>query len=230
MRFVWLVPACALVAGSASAALTSNEQARLKEASVVLTELQGTPEKGIPEDVWTKANCVAVIPSVKKAAFVFGGEYGKGVMSCRKPGGGWSAPTFIELEKGSWGFQAGAEEIDLVLLVMNQRGVDKLLQDKVQLGAGASVAAGPIGRSAGASTDLQMAAEILSYSRSRGVFGGIDLSGGVFRPDKDANANAYGASVGPRDILFGSKTAVPAAAQSFIQSLGSDVRATTGRH
>lgn len=230
MRLMWLVPAFALIAGSASAALTSDEQARLREASVVLTELRATPEKGIPEDLWTKANCVAVIPSVKKAAFIFGGEYGKGVISCRKPAGGWSAPAFIELEKGSWGFQAGAEEVDLVLLVMNQRGIDKLLQDKVQLGAGASVAAGPIGRSAGASTDLQMAAEILSYSKARGVFGGIDLSGGVLRPDKDANQNAYGASVTPHDVLFGTKTVVPAGAQAFIQSLGSDVRATTGRH
>ncbi len=230
MRLMWLVPAFAMVAGSASAALTSDEQGRLREASVVLNELRGTPEKGIPEDLWTKADCVIVIPSVKKAAFIFGGEYGKGVMSCRKSGGGWSAPAFMELEKGSWGFQAGAQEIDLVLLVMNQRGVDKLLQDKVQLGAGASVAAGPIGRDASASTDLQMAAEILSYSRARGVFGGIDLSGGVLRPDKDANQNAYGAAVMPRDILFGTKTVVPAGAQSFIQSLGSDVRATTGRH
>src|SRR4030095_13445389 len=137
-------------------------------------------------DYWDRARCVIVIPDLKKAAFVFGGEYGKGAMSCRA-GEAWSAPLFMQLAKGSWGFQAGAEEADLVLLVMNEGGVQKLLSNKVNLGADASVACGPVGRKAGASTDAALTTEILSYSRSRGLFAGINLSGGMLRPDEDTN-------------------------------------------
>jgi SH3 domain-containing YSC84-like protein 1 len=169
-----------------------------------------------------------VIPSLKKAAFIIGGEYGAGVMSCRTKG--WSAPAFMQLAKGSWGFQIGAEEVDLVLLIMNQRGVDKLLQDKISLGADASVAAGPVGRSVAAATDGQMHAEMLSYSRSQGLFAGIDLSGGVLRPDKDADARAYGPNVEARGIIEGAeRIRMPAAARSFITSLGRNVRAKPDR-
>ena len=210
--------------GSALADQTS----RLKNATAVVNELRAAPDKGIPEDLWNKAECVGVIPSVKKAAFIIGGEYGRGVMSCRA-GKGWSAPVFLELEKGSWGFQIGAQEIDLVLLVMNRRGVEKLLDSKVALGADASVAAGPIGRAAGASTDAQMSAEILSYSRAQGLFAGIDISGGMLKPDTDANKEIYH-DVSPRDILLGGKEPVPAIAQDFVRTLSREFRATTGRH
>src|ERR1700676_1507514 len=166
-----------LTAASAFAALSKDEVKRLHESATILTELRNAPDKAIPDDLWNKARCVLVIPSLKKAAFIVGGEYGSGVMSCRTTG--WTAPVFMQLAKGSWGFQIGAEEVDLVLLVMNQRGVDKLLQDKVSLGADASVAAGPVGRSAAVATDAQMKAEMLSYSRAQGLFAGLDLSGGV---------------------------------------------------
>jgi lipid-binding SYLF domain-containing protein len=210
-----------------SAASAADQSSRLRNATTVLNELRSTPDKGIPEDLWNKAECAAVIPSVKKAAFIIGGEYGKGVMSCRN-GKTFSAPVFIELEKGSWGAQIGGQEIDLVLLVMNRRGIEKLLESKVALGADASVAAGPVGRAAQAGTDAQMGAEILSYSRAQGLFAGIDLSGGVLKPDNDANKEVY-ANLTARDILLGGKTPVPAMAQDFVRSLNREFAATTGK-
>jgi SH3 domain-containing YSC84-like protein 1 len=216
-----------LTAASAFAALSEDEVKRLHESATILTELRNAPDKAIPDDLWNKARCVLVIPSLKKAAFVVGGEYGSGVMSCRTTG--WTAPVFMQLAKGSWGFQIGAEEVDLVLLVMNQRGVDKLLQDKVSLGADASVAAGPVGRSAAAATDGQMHAEMLSYSRSQGLFAGIDISGGVLRPDNDADARAYGQNLKAREIVEGTgHIRMPASARSFVTSLSREARATSG--
>jgi lipid-binding SYLF domain-containing protein len=218
-----------LFATSAFAVLKENEVKRLGEATTVLSELRGTPDNGIPEDLWNKAQCVMVIPSVKKAAFIVGGEAGSGVMSCRT-GKGWSAPVFMHLAKGSFGLQIGAEQIDLVLLVMNQGGAEKLLHNKVSLGTDASLAAGPVGRSASAATDAQMHAELLSYSRSQGLFGGIDLSGGTLQPDDDANVRAYGSGATAQEIVAGTKkVTVPAPAQSFVRALGRDVRATSGR-
>ena len=219
---------CVLSTG-AFAALTGSEERRLSEAASVVKELRGTPDKGIPDDLWQRAECVVVIPSMKKAAFLVGGESGSGVMACRRAKS-WSAPVFMQLAKGSFGLQIGAEEVDLVLLVMNRRGIDKLLQDKVSLGADASVAAGPVGRSAQAATDAQMNAEMLSYSRSQGVFAGIDLSGGVLRPDTHANARAYGLQITASDIVIGSRqVAIPAAAQSFVRTLAREGAATSGR-
>jgi lipid-binding SYLF domain-containing protein len=188
------------------------------------------PDKGVPEDLWNRAQCVVVIPSMKKAAFGIGGEYGRGMMSCRTKEGGtsWSAPLFMQLAKGTWGLQIGAAEVDLVMLVMNQRGAEKLLNNKVSLGADATVAAGPVGRAGSASTDAQFSAEILSYSRSRGVFAGIDLSGGVLKPDDDANADVYAPNRSPRDIVMGTAP-VPTAAQDFVRSLSQEARATTGK-
>jgi SH3 domain-containing YSC84-like protein 1 len=225
--------ACAvlLLASSVFAELSKDEVQRLSEASTIVTELRGTPEKGIPEDLWHKAQCALVIPSMKKAAFIVGGEYGSGVMSCRA-GADWSAPVFMQLAKGSWGLQIGAQQVDLVLLVMNRRGLDKLLQDKVSLGADASVAAGPVGRTASAATDAQMSAEMLSYSRSQGAFAGIDLSGGVLRPDKEADARAYGAGVSARDVVTGTggtRVAAPESAKAFLRALRQEVRGTSGR-
>jgi len=218
-----------LVATSAFAALTGNDAKRFSDASAVLSELRGTPDRGIPEDLWSRAQCVLVIPSMKKAAFIVGGEAGSGVMSCRRAKG-WSAPVFMHLAKGSVGLQIGAEQVDLVLLVMNREGADKLLQNKVSLGADVSLAAGPVGRSANAATNAQMKAELLSYSRSQGLFAGIDLSGGVLEPDTKADARAYGAGVNAQAIVEGTqKVTVPAAAQSFVRALGRDVEATSGR-
>jgi lipid-binding SYLF domain-containing protein len=218
-----------LVASSAFAELKKDEVKKLNEASAVLSELREAPDKGIPEDLWNKAECVVVFPSVKKGAFLVGGEFGSGVMSCRHDHA-WSAPVFMHLAKGSFGAQLGAEETDLVLLVMNRRGADKMLEDKTTLGADASIAAGPVGRAGSAATDAQLNAEILSYSRSRGLFAGIDLSGGVVRPDNDADARAYGASLSARDIVAGNEKVVqPPPVKAFVASLGNEVRATTGK-
>ena len=179
-------------------------------------------------EYWTRARCVVVIPELKKAAFIIGGEYGKGVMSCRA-GDQWSAPVFMELAKGSWGFQAGAEQADLVLLVMNESGVQKLLKNKVNLGADASVAAGPVGRRGGVSTDAVMTAEILSYSRSKGLFAGIDLSGGVLRPDDDANRTTYGAGATPSTILATREMSAPPEAAAFLSALKGSPAASSAR-
>jgi lipid-binding SYLF domain-containing protein len=200
-----------------TADLSKNEIKRIQEAAEVLREIHNVPDKDIPQDLWEKASCVIVVPSLKKAAFVFGGEYGKGLMSCRHDGT-WSAPVFMEIGKGSWGLQIGAESIDLVLLVMNERGMQKLLKNKVSLGAEASVAAGPVGRDARAATDAQMQAEILSYSRTQGLFAGINLSGGVIKPDDDDNADLYGSNVSAASIVNGS-VKPPAVTEPFMRAL-----------
>lgn len=199
-----------LMSGSAIA----NEASRLAASATAVREIRSE----IPEEYWTRARCVMVIPELKKAAFIFGGEYGKGVMSCRA-GDQWSAPVFMQIAKGSWGFQAGVEQADLVLLVMNESGAQKLLKNKVNLGADASVAAGPLGRRGGVSTDAVVTAEILSYSRSKGLFAGIDLSGGVLRPDEDANTSTYGANATPNTILATREMSAPPEAQGFLSAL-----------
>lgn len=169
------------------------------------------------------------MPGVKKAALVIGGEYGKGVVSCRTSGG-WSAPVFLNLEKGSFGAQIGAESTDVVLLVMNERGIERLLQDKVTLGADASLAAGPVGRSGAAATDAQLTAEMLSYSRSRGLFAGIDLSGGVLRPDKSADNGFYGHAISYRDVLLGKeRIAAPPVTRSLMSALNAGPSPTVSK-
>ena len=209
-------------------ARVSNQQKdRIRESAAVLSEIRGEPDKDIPQELWEKAKCVIVIPSLKKAAFVLGGEYGKGLMSCRHDAA-WSAPVFMELEKGSWGFQIGGESIDLVLLVMNERGMDKLLQDKVALGADASVAAGPLGRTAQAATDAQLHAEIVSYSRAQGLFAGIDLSGGVLKADMDANRDLYGQGISAREVLRDG-TKAPIETQAFMRALRREQHAVAQR-
>lgn len=206
-----------LMATTSLAKVSNDEAKRLSEAATVVNELRSAPDNGIPQDLWSKAQCVVVIPSMKKAAFLIGGEYGSGVMSCRT-GGDWSSPVFMQLAKGSVGFQIGAQETDLVLLIMNRRGIEKLLSDKVSLGADASIAAGPVGRTAAAATDAQLGAEILSYSRSQGLFAGVNLSGGTLKPDKDANARAYG-SVRAEEIALGRQPATLDAATPFLTTL-----------
>jgi lipid-binding SYLF domain-containing protein len=198
------------------AELSKGEVARTQEAAAVLKEIHAVPEKDIPQELWEKAACVMVVPGLKKAAFVVGGEYGKGLMSCRH-GNEWSAPVFVKMAKGSWGLQIGAQSIDLVLLIMNERGAEKILNNKVTLGAEASVAAGPVGRDARAGTDVQLKAEILAYSRAQGLFAGIDISGGVIQPDEDDNKDAYG-SASPVEVLHGS-VKPPAAVAPFMQAL-----------
>jgi lipid-binding SYLF domain-containing protein len=208
--------AITLLAGvaSASAAISPAEIRRLDAAARTVQEIHAD----IPDSYWTSARCVAVIPDLKKAAFVFGGEYGKGVMSCRS-GDTWSPPVFIQLAKGSWGFQAGVEQVDLVLLVMNETGVQKLLGNKTTLGADASAAAGPVGRRGAVATDVQLSTEIVSYSRSQGLFVGIDLSGGILRPDEDANTDVYGRGAEPRTVLASRELSAPAEAREFIRAL-----------
>jgi lipid-binding SYLF domain-containing protein len=215
---LYVALACLVSIAAAQASMSTAEIKRLQSSADVVRALRSVPDKGIPETIWEKAECVVVIPGLKKAAFGIGGEYGRGVMSCRS-GGRWTGPLFMKLARGSWGLQIGGTEIDLVLLVMNREGGEKMLQDKVSLGAGASVAAGPVGRSAQAATNAQMRAEILSYSRARGVFAGIDISGGVLSPDKDANSGAYGADHTPKGIVFGSATP-PSEAGPLLKALG----------
>ena len=197
------------------------EQERLRNADTVMKEILKVPDN-IPQELLDKARCVVVMPSVLKAAFVVGGSYGRGTMVCRTGkdfSGPWGAPAMYALEGGSIGLQIGGEATDFVLLVMNNRGVDSLLRSKVKLGADASVAAGPVGRTAAADTDAYMRSEILSYSRARGVFAGISLEGSTLRPDNDANRNLYGRSVTASQIIRESEVQAPAVAKDLIAQL-----------
>lgn len=175
---------------------------RIDEAGRVFQEINSAEDKGIPRELLEKAQCIGIIPGMKRAGFVVGGNYGKGVVVCRT-GTGWSAPSVVRAEGGSFGLQIGAGETDVVFIVMNERGMRKLSEDKFTIGADASAMAGPVGRSATAATDVQMHAEILSYSRARGVFAGITLNGSTLRPDKDDNQELYGSAVSQPDILTG---------------------------
>ena len=186
---------------------------RLDEAAAVFGEIMATPDKGIPEDLLANAHCVVIVPGLKTAAFGIGGKYGKGYVSCRsKNGAGWSAPGTVRIEGGSIGFQIGGSTTDLVMLVMSERGADKLLSSKFTLGAEGSVAAGPVGRTATAQTDAQMHAEILSWSRSQGLFAGLALEGATLRQELDDNATLYGKRLENREIVTTSvRTPKPAA-------------------
>jgi SH3 domain-containing YSC84-like protein 1 len=197
------------------------ETERLENCGLVLKEILDIPDD-IPQDLLDKAECVIVYPSVLKAAFVIGGSYGRGAMTCRTGEhftGPWSAPTMMALEGGSIGFQIGGQATDFVLLVMNDRGAHSILKSKVKLGADASAAAGPVGRNASAETDVTMRAEILTYSRARGLFAGVSLAGSTVRPDNDANARIYGKKVEAESIIFKGAVAVPPAAQKLISLL-----------
>ena len=175
---------------------------RLDESAAVFSEVMATPDKGIPRDLFEKAHCIVIVPGLKTAAFVVGGKYGKGYLSCRKTSGvGWSAPATVRIEGGSFGFQIGGSETDLIMLVMNDGGEDKLLSSKFTLGGEGSVAAGPVGRTATAQTDAQMHAEILSWSRSQGLFAGVALEGATLRQDLDDNAELYGKKLENREIV-----------------------------
>jgi lipid-binding SYLF domain-containing protein len=214
--------------GVARAADKDKDEDRLKECGAVLKEILDVPED-VPQDLLDKADCVVVYPSVLKAAFVVGGSYGRGAMTCRKGEnftGSWGAPTMMALEGGSFGFQIGGQATDFVLLVMNEGGARGILSGKVKLGGDASVAAGPVGRNASAETDVTLRSEILSYSRARGLFAGISLAGSTIRPDKNANKQIYGKEIEAKQIVLSEEVNVPPAAKQLISTLD----AKTPRH
>jgi len=196
---------------------TSNEVKRVNSAATVLEEIMGAPDKGIPSDVLESAKCVAVVPSMIKGGFIIGARYGKGVASCRTSTG-WSAPAPITIAGGSWGLQFGGEAVDLVMLVMNKNGMEHLLSSKFKLGADASASAGPVGRDASANTDWKMRSEVLSYSRSRGVFAGLELNGAVIKQDDDDTRVLYGKAVPFKNILTGQVSA-PEGTQKFLSAI-----------
>jgi len=211
---------CLLLAAVASEA-ANKEQDRLEDSGAVLEEILGVPDN-IPQELLDKAECVIVIPSMLKVALGFGGNYGRGAMVCRSGadfGGPWGAPAMYALDGGSVGLQLGAQATDLVLLVMNKRGVDAVLSSKVKLGANASAAVGPKGRDLSAATDATMRAEILSYSRSRGLFAGVSLDGASLRPDDGASRKVYGRRMNARSIVTGSTTAVPPSGRRLVDAL-----------
>jgi lipid-binding SYLF domain-containing protein len=218
-------PLCTEIANAAD---QTKDDDRLRNCGTVLKEILDVPDD-IPQDLLDKADCVVVFPSVLKAAFIVGGSYGRGAMTCRKGEdfrGPWGAPTMMALEGGSFGFQIGGEATDFVLLVMNERGARGILASKVKLGGDASVAAGPVGRDSSAESDATLRAEILSYSRARGLFAGVSLEGSTIRPDNGDNERVYGRKIPARDIVLSGKIPVPAAAQQLISTLD----AKTPRH
>ena len=220
MRKYVLLAVSLLFALSSSA--QKKEEDRLKESYNVLKEILGTPDKGIPRDLLDKAECVVVYPSVKKAGFIVGGEYGRGAITCRTGEnlqGPWSAPAMFALEGGSVGFQIGGEATDFVLLVMNDKGADSVLSSKVKLGADASAAAGPVGRTTSAETDIVLKAEILSWSRARGVFGGVSLEGSTMRSDNGANKSLYGKELSAKEIVREGRVRTPDSGKPLIELL-----------
>jgi SH3 domain-containing YSC84-like protein 1 len=213
---------------SATGLMAATAAERLGDSATVMHEIMATPDRGIPQDLLNRAQCVVIVPGLKKGAFIVGGEYGKGFAECRSANG-WGAPAAIRVEGGSVGFQIGGSDTDVVMLVMNQDGMNKLMQDKFTLGADASVAAGPVGRTTQAETDAELHAEILAWSRTRGVFAGISLSGATVRPDEKEDVALYGHKMTTREIVTGNM-APPEAAHPLIAELDrySAVRGTSG--
>jgi SH3 domain-containing YSC84-like protein 1 len=217
----YLVAAACLTLAAGAVYAANKEQKRLENCGVVMQEVINVPEN-IPRELLEKAECVIVIPSVRKAAFGVGASYGRGAMVCRTGEhfrGAWGAPAMYALEGGSIGFQIGGEATDLILLVMNDRGMESILSSKVKLGADASIAGGPKGRDASANTDAWMRAEILSYSRSRGVFAGVSLEGSTLRPDDEASEQVYGHAIKAKDIVRGEHTGVPSSGRHLVNVL-----------
>jgi SH3 domain-containing YSC84-like protein 1 len=224
----FLFVVASLFAEVAGAADHAKDDERLRNCGSVLKEILDVPDD-IPQDLLDKADCVLVFPSVLKAAFIVGGSYGRGAMSCRKGDdfkGPWGAPTMMALEGGSFGFQIGGQATDFILLVMNESGARGILASKVKLGGDASVAAGPVGRDSSAETDATLRSEILSYSRARGLFAGVSLEGSTIRPDNNDNRLVYGKKIPARDIVLFGKLPVPPAAEQMIATLD----AKTPRH
>jgi lipid-binding SYLF domain-containing protein len=215
------------LASFAAASLLGNEakiESRLDNASSTVRDIMAAPDKGIPQDLLDSAQCVVVVPGLKKGAVVVGGEYGRGFASCRTERGDWSSPAAVALEGGSLGLQIGGSESDIILLVMNRRGMDRLLGDKFTLGADATVAAGPVGRRVKASTDIRLTAEILSWSRARGLFAGVSVEGATLRPDSSTNRVLYGREISNREILESAALPVPEDAKPFVLTLSQSSR------
>jgi lipid-binding SYLF domain-containing protein len=220
MRYLVIAALMLSLAGDVLQAKSTKIDDRLESAAVVMYEIMNMPENSIPKDLLDRSVCVGVVPGEKKGAFIVGGSYGRGVLVCRRGGNGpWGAPSMIAVHGGSFGFQWGGSETDVVLVVMNPSGIRRLLKSKGELGADVSAAAGPVGRTASASTDLMMTAEILTYSRSRGLFAGVSLKGAAITQDGDANARLYGHAVDPVDLLVQGKGDIPAPAKSLINEL-----------
>jgi|SRR5665213_3656565 len=216
VKLTWIA-AVTLGAGLLSAAEAPE---RLVAAADSLKEVMDTPDKAIPQDLLNRAQCIVIVPGLKKGAFIVGAKYGKGFVSCRRSGGvGWSAPGSVRVEGGSFGFQLGGAETDVFMLVMNQKGMDRLLSTKFTLGADASVAAGPVGRSTQAETDAALTAEILTWSRQRGLFAGISLSGATLREDSDWNRDLYGKKISNRDIIMKGTVKPPKEAEALMTEL-----------
>ncbi len=193
---------------------------RALKAAKVFQEIMSAEDQAVPQTLLDRAYCVAVFPSVKKGGFVVGGQYGKGVISCRSKEKSWGAPAFLTIGGGSFGLQIGGQAVDLVLLIMNEGGVNSLFKDKFEIGAGAAVSGGPIGRNASASTDVLLQAQMLSYSRSRGIFAGLELKGSVIKPDAQSNEDIYNKPLTPRDIVLEGKAVTPKNIELFPQMLG----------
>jgi lipid-binding SYLF domain-containing protein len=211
-----------LVTLTAVASDREDDISRTQKAAQVFKEIMNTPDKGIPQDLLRTAKCIAIIPGEVKFAFIFGGNYGRGLATCRTARG-WSAPMFVAIDGGSVGYQIGGSSTDIVMLFMNDHALQSLLGDKFKLGADASVAAGPVGRTGTAATDLKLSAEILSYSRAKGLFAGVALDGAVVQADKSGDKSMYGDNVDRHDILSG-KVAVPASARPLLREIGGSVR------
>lgn len=217
-----LMVVAALLTMSMPLVAQDKEQQRIRDSAAVLKEILATPDKGIPQDLLDKAECVVVYPSVKKAAFIVGGSYGRGVITCRKGvdfSGKWSAPSMFALEGASFGLQLGGQATDFVLLVMNDQGANSVMTSKVKIGGDASAAAGPVGRNATAETDIVLKAEILSYSRARGLFAGISLAGSTMRSDDDGNKALYGKELTAKQIVRENAVPPPAAAAGLLATL-----------
>jgi lipid-binding SYLF domain-containing protein len=208
--------AASLVIGTAGTVRADDE--RLRTSATVLKEMAASSDTGIPQSLLAKARCIVVVPGVKKAAVGFGGQFGRGYISCRQSAGGWSAPAGVRIEGGSIGFQIGGSDTDVIMAVMNERGVDRLLSSRFTVGADAAVAAGPIGRQASAQTDATMMAEILAWSRSRGIFAGLSLQGSTLRDDSSENKELYGREMSNREVVTGALVP-PAAASALMEAL-----------
>jgi lipid-binding SYLF domain-containing protein len=220
-RIVATLSAAALLAGAACSSFAEEDKSkladRLNSASAVIREVMATPDKGIPQTILASASCVVVVPGYKKGAFVVGGQYGQGVATCRTPQG-WSAPVFVQLAGGSWGFQIGGQSTDLILVAMNQNGLQDMLKNKFKIGGDAAASAGPVGRNAQAGTDWKLNAEFLTYSRSKGLFAGLDLDGTVLSQNEDATRAEYGANIPFTTVLSGG-TPAPPEARPFVRTV-----------
>jgi lipid-binding SYLF domain-containing protein len=207
------------IAVPAFAGIKAQSRERAQKASAAFREIMDAPDQSIPQDLIDRAQCVAVFPSVIKAGFIIGGQRGKGLVSCRRPEGSWGSPSYLTISGGSFGLQIGGQSVDLILLIMNDSGMEGLLQDKFEIGAGMAASAGPVGRNTHVSTDILLKSEIISYSRSRGLFAGLELKGAVITQDEDANKAIYGRELSAREIVIEGKARTPSEIRIFPQTL-----------